>query len=290
MATHRDFDPDDMSLRDRHQTLIGGVGPRPIALVGSVSKAGAVNLAPFSFSNAFSSNPSYVGFSPSYRGTDASTKDTLRNVLETGEFTVSAVSYPMVQQMNLTSGEYAPEVDEFEVAGFTKLPGEKVAPPGVAESPFVMECRFHQHIELGRERAGGNLIIGRVVLFRVNEEVMDEAGIPDPRRMDLVGRLGRSWYTRARDGLFEIPGHRARIAIGFGALPGHLLTSTILTGNDLAKMAALPEEPKVAALQEQFRKQYGTLPVEELHRQIQAYLREGKLEEAWALVEISGQP
>ncbi|MCH7497503.1 MAG: flavin reductase family protein, partial [Candidatus Marinimicrobia bacterium] len=127
----REFDPEDMSLRDRHQLLIGGVGPRPIALVGTLGKDGSANLAPFSFSNAFSSNPPYVGFSPSYRGSDASTKDTLRNVLDTGEFTVSVVSYPMVQQMNLASGEYPPDVDEFEVAGFTKLPGSQVAAPGV---------------------------------------------------------------------------------------------------------------------------------------------------------------
>ena len=286
MASHRDLDPDELSLRDRHQTLIGGVGPRPIAFVGSVSKAGTANLAPFSFSNAFSSNPPHVGFSPSYRGSDASTKDSLRNVLETGEFTVSAVSHAMVQQMNLASGEYPPEVDEFAVAGFTKLASRKVAPPGVAESPFVMECRLHQHIELGTDRASGNLILGRVVLFRVREEAMDEAGIPDPRRMDLVGRLGRTWYTRARDGLFELPGHRARIALGFEALPEHLLTSSVLTGNDLARLAALPEKPHSAPLSPESIERYGKLARNELHRQIKAFISEGQLADAWALAEL----
>ena len=282
----REFDPEDMSLRDRHQLLIGGVGPRPIALVGTLGKDGSANLAPFSFSNAFSSNPPYVGFSPSYRGTDGSTKDTLRNVLDTGEFTVSVVSYPMVQQMNLASGEYPPDVDEFEVAGFTKLPGSQVAAPGVAESPFVMECRFHQHIELGTDRAGGNLVIGRVLLFRVQPEVLDADGRPDPRKLDLVGRLGGTWYTRATDGLFDVPGHRAKSTLGFGALPEHLLTSTVLTGNDLARLAGLAEKPDTAALEADYQERYGQLSTEELHRQIKSFIDEGNLAAAWALASL----
>ncbi|MCH9031927.1 MAG: flavin reductase family protein, partial [candidate division Zixibacteria bacterium] len=125
------LDPKVAPTRDIHRFLLGGVAPRPIALVSTVSKKGIRNLAPFSFFNAFSANPPIVVFSPGRRLRNATIKDTYTNLNETGECVIHAVTYSMTQQMNLTSAEFDSEVDEFIKSGFTTLPSETVTPPRV---------------------------------------------------------------------------------------------------------------------------------------------------------------
>lgn len=280
----RDFDTETLSVRESYGVLVQAVGPRPIAFVTTRSEEGATNLAPFSFFNAFGANPVYVAFSPTLRGTDGTEKDTLRNVLATKELTVSVVSWDMVEQMNVASAEYPAEVDEFEKSGFTKLPGIKVATPGVAESPVVMECILDNHVPLGGKNASGNLVVARVLLFRVREDVLDAEGRVDPAKADQVGRMGGNWYTRAKNGLFEL-GKPAGIPIGFDALPRHLLESTVLTGNDLGRMASVTERPEAAEALGAIKTQYCDLPIRQAHEQIQLFVRTGKIDHAWALAD-----
>jgi flavin reductase (DIM6/NTAB) family NADH-FMN oxidoreductase RutF len=92
-----------------------------------------------------------VAIGPAIAAKTGLAKDTWLNILETKECTISAVTHEIVHRMNLTSGGYPPEVDEFEVAGFTKRPSVIVAPPSVAESPYSMECKLMENIELRRE-------------------------------------------------------------------------------------------------------------------------------------------
>ncbi len=240
----RSFSPENTSPRDLHAVLLNGVAPRPIALVSSMSADERVNLSPFSFFNAFSSNPPVVVFSPSYRGTDGTAKDSFLNVVETGECTISAVPYRLVEQVSLASAQYAHGVDEFEKAGLTKRPSVEVAPPGVAESPFIMECKLMQHIELAKGApASGNLMICRVLRIHVAESAFNGDKL-DPHRLDLVARMGYSYYCRASgNAVFEAPQPRA-IGIGFDALPGYIRTSDLLTGNDLALLAGVPALPE----------------------------------------------
>ena len=240
----RTFTPENTSPRDLHAVLLSGVAPRPVALVSSMSADGRVNLSPFSFFNAFSSNPPVVVFSPSYRGTDGTAKDSFLNVVETGECAISAVPYRLVEQVSLASAGYARGIDEFEKAGLTKRPSVDVAPPGVAESPFIMECRLMQHIELAKGTpASGNLMICRVLRIHVAESAFNGERL-DPHRLDLVARMGYSYYCRASgDAVFEAPQPRVN-GIGFDALPDRIRTSDLLTGNDLALLAGVPAIPE----------------------------------------------
>jgi flavin reductase (DIM6/NTAB) family NADH-FMN oxidoreductase RutF len=171
-------------------------------------------------------------------------KDTLVNLLETGECTISVVTARIAEQVNLASAEYAPGVDEFVKAGLTKRPSQRVRPPGVAESPYIMECVLLEHIPLARDRGGnGNLVILEVVLFHVAESVFVEGRI-DPNRMQLVGRLGYDWYCHAfGEALRKIP-RPVGCGIGVDALPEPIRRSPILTGEDLALLASVEQLPE----------------------------------------------
>src|SRR3989304_526410 len=105
--------PKEVPVREVFSYLLGGVAPRPIALVSTLSADGIPNLAPFSFFNAFGANPPMITFAPSRRGRDATMKDTYNNLMTTKECVVQCVTYDMVQQVNLASTEYPPDVDEF---------------------------------------------------------------------------------------------------------------------------------------------------------------------------------
>ena len=246
------YNPDDHPLAFVHRLLLGGVAPRPIALVSTVDAEGNVNLSPFSFFNAFGANPPIVVVSPAFRGTDGTPKHTYENIVATGEFTVSAVAYDMVEQISLASSNYDRGVDEFVKAGFSKLMSDRIAPPGVAESPFVMECRLLRHIDGGGKPGSGNLMLGEVLMFHVRDEVFGGEQFDVPA-LDLVARMGGNWYCRATGAaLFELPKPRHN-GIGMDALPEHLRRSTLLTANDLAKLAGVESLPEEALILERWR-------------------------------------
>jgi flavin reductase (DIM6/NTAB) family NADH-FMN oxidoreductase RutF len=244
-----------------------------------VSADGVRNLAPFSFFNAFGSNPPMVAFAPNRRGRDGTVKHTYLNATATGEFVIAAVTFAMVQQMNVTSAEYPDGVDEFVKGGFTPLPALKVKPALVAESPFQMECRLHRTLELGTGPGAGLMLVGEVLAWHVREDCFQD-GLLDPDRLDLVGRNGGSWYTRASGAaLFQLP-KPTGLPMGLDQLPEALRRSRILTGNDLGQLA------HVAAPLELHAEARADDPVgpEALERGIQRAVREGALEEAWRLV------
>lgn len=236
------IDPDASSLPEVHKLLLGGVAPRPIALVSTLSAAGTPNLAPFSYFNAFGANPPFIAFSPANSGRNGSTKDTLNNLREVPECVVHAVSHAMVQQVSLASAAFPPEVNEFEKAGFTTIPSDRVRPQRVQESPFHMECRVDQIVGLGDTRGSGNLVICRVVTFHVNEKVISN-GVIDPQAIDLVGRNSANFYTRASgDAIFAL-NKPSELGIGIDTLPQHIKTSTRLTASHLAQLGSLGTLP-----------------------------------------------
>ncbi len=176
--------------------------PRPIAFVSTLSAAGVRNLAPFSFFTCASANPPVLAFCPMVKG-DGTGKDTLANIRETVEFVVNIVSEEIAAQMNVTSGEYPPDVDEFELSGLTPIASEIVQPPRVAESRVNMECRLTQIIEVSGKPMGGSLVLGEVLRFHVDDAVVDEYKI-DPVRLRAIGRMGGPGsYTRTDD-LFQL--------------------------------------------------------------------------------------
>ena len=268
------FDPSLIPFPDTHRLLLGGVAPRPIAFVASLDKEGRPNLAPFSFFNAFGANPPVICFSPAFSGRTGAPKDTLLNVLETGECTVSIVSYAMMHQMSLASAPFERGVDEFVKAGFTKRDSTKVKAPGVAESPFIMEAKLLKHVDFGSKPAGANMLICEILLFHVREDVMNEKGGIDPKKMDQVARMGGSWYTRAAAGLFEYP-QPGGVLPGIDALPEALRSSKILTGSDLAKLASISTLPVKAHL---------ASTSAEVHRNVSRLLEANLVDQAWDLL------
>lgn len=192
--------PGDISHREFYQILIGAVGPRPIAWVSTVNRGGQPNVAPFSFFNAISAKPPLLGFSPGLRRIESSShaKDTLSNIRATGEFVVNVVTFDLAEQMNLTSGEYGHEVNEFEVAKLTPAPSEKVKPPRVLESPVNFECKLERIIDFGSEWPSSSLVIGEIVLVHLGDAVLRD-GHFDRDALDLIGRMGGDQYSRTTE-------------------------------------------------------------------------------------------
>lgn len=257
------------------QTLLQtAIAPRPIALASTIDKAGNVNLSPFSFFNIFSSNPPVVIFSPARRVRDNTTKHTLENILEVPEVVIGNVNYDMVQQVSLSSTDYDEGINEFVKTGLTMKSADLVKPPLIVESPVNMECKVLEVKALGTEGGAGNLIICEVLKVHVNEEYLDKNGVLDQTKLNLVSRLGGSWYGKtSADTLFEVPKPLAKKGIGYDQLPLEIKTSTIFTGNDLGMLANVERLPEGKYLADV-----------EVHLQAQKHLLDNKIDEAWELL------
>ena len=232
------IDPKEISQKDLHQFILGTVAPRPIAFVSTLDAEGRPNLAPYSFFNAFSSNPPIVVFSSNRKGSDNTTKDTLHNVKASGECVINAVNYSIVRQMAVASVEFPSGVSEFEKTGLTPIPSDLVKPFRVAESPANMECKVKEIITLGDKGGAGHLIICEVVRLHISKSVLMENNRIDPDKMDLMGRMGRAYYVRCNGpAIHTIVQNYLPVSIGYDSLPLHIKSSPVLTGNDLGKLA-----------------------------------------------------
>ncbi|MEL6968938.1 MAG: flavin reductase family protein [Bacteroidota bacterium] len=285
--------PGEVSTAQLHGHLLSAVAPRPIAFASTISKDGQVNLSPFSFFNVFGANPPIVIFSSARRVRDNTIKHTLENVQEVPEVVINIVNYPIVEQMSLSSTEYAKEVNEFVKAGLTQVPSQKVRPPRVGEAPVALECKVQQIIETGQEGGAGNLIMAEVVAVHLRNEYLDENGRLDTQKLDLVARMGGSWYCRASgDALFEIPKPLRTKGIGVDQLPEAIRLSPVLNGNNLGRLANVEQLPDTAAIQQYVAKNHelwsiisGTedMPAERtkrLHSYAQSLLEKGDTEGA----------
>lgn len=279
--------PGEKPTKEFHQLLLSAVGPRPIAFASTVDQEGNTNLAPYSFFNAFSSRPPILIFSSNRRVRDNTTKDTLSNVEATRQVVINVVSYNIARQMALSSIEYPAEVDEFEKAGFNKLESETVKPFRVKESPVQFECEVIEIKPLGEEGGAGNLIICKVNVMHIDERVMNEDGKIDVHKIDLIGRDGGSRYVRASgDAIFEMSQPVTNIGIGFDNLPAAIRQSTVLTGNQLAALAAverLPNEDEVS-VEIASNLHLVDMTEEELHSYASTLIEGGGIEQAWRVL------
>lgn len=290
------IDPKDISTAALHAYMLGAIAPRPIAFVSSIDQAGNINLSPYSFFNAFGSNPPTVIFSPARRVRDNTIKHTLENVYEVDEVVINMVNYNMVEQMSLASCEYDKGINEFLKAGLTPAPSVKVKPPRVAESPAAFECKVKQIIETGQEGGAGNLVVCEIVMAHFNESVLDPSGKIDTRKMDLVARMGGDWYCRASgDALFEVPKPNQHKGIGIDQIPEHIRNSEVLTGNNLGRLGnieALPTQEEIEAygnteeitdLKNRLRNDVESLHYQ-LHKKARRLLAAGNVKEAWLVL------
>ena len=155
------------------------VVPRPIAWISTVSADGIGNLAPHSFFSVACANPPIVSW------TSVGHKDTLANVLATGEFVVNLATLPDLDRVNATSASFDSDVDECVALGIAMEPSERVAVPRVMSSPASLECTLHSTIDLG----DSVLVLGDVVAATVDEDAMD-GDHPDFAKLQTVSRLG----------------------------------------------------------------------------------------------------
>lgn len=190
-----------------HNPLNALVAPRPIGWIATVDAKGRPNLAPFSYFNAFSAEPPIIGFAPNAPppGAGRAQKDTLANLREVGELTVSIVSAELARAMNETSREWPRGTSEFDAAGLTPALARLVRPPRVAEARACLECKVFDIIRLP---AGGGDRVSHLVLAMVVGIHIDDALIHDGRvdalALAQVARLGYLDYSIVRE-VFEMP-------------------------------------------------------------------------------------
>lgn len=189
------FSADDPSV-NVYRLLTALVVPRPIAWVSTVSAQGTHNLAPHSFFTVASARPPIVQF------TSVGEKDTLRNVLETAEFVVSLATLALIDQVNATSAQFAPSVDEAAAVGVVMEPSSVVVPPRVVESPASIECRLHSMVRLGES----TIVLGDVVAVTIWQQSLVD-GHPAMEGLQPVSRLGRNeWGLPPEVVAIERPG------------------------------------------------------------------------------------
>ncbi len=274
--------PGTLETRDLHQYLLGCVAPRPIAFVSTIDENGNKNLAPYSFFNAFSSNPPIVVFSSNRKVADNTTKDTLHNIRATGEAVINMVNYDIVRQMAVTSISFESGISEFDKSGLTPIPGVSVNAFRVKESPAHLEVKVQDIITLGEHGGAGHLIICRVEQIHIRESVIDNGRI-NPHKIDLMGRMGRAYYCRASgDAIHTIVQPVMKISIGYNALPNSIKYSDVLSGNDLGLLAGLEQLPSSEDIEkaQNSPKVQASMstedPVTALHHLSKLYLRDDK--------------
>lgn len=176
-----------------------------------MSPDGSPNLAPFSFFTGVAADPPMLALAVGQRR--GQTKDTASNIESRGEFVVNTVTEELARAMVLTSGDFPPDINEFDEAGVTPVPSERVAPPRVKESPVQMECRLERIIQIGRSQT--SLVIGEVLVFHIDDALWSGSDV-DPRALRPISRLGGTLYAPITE-TWEIP--RPAIDPATGRLP-----------------------------------------------------------------------
>jgi len=196
------FNPQEMDQKSIYTLLTGAVIPRPIGWISSISADGIPNLAPFSFFNAVGDDPPHIMFSTSRGGN--SNKDTLNNVLHNKQFVVNMVTEELTERMNMTAHPIPAYESEFEHAGLTPIASEKVKPPRVKESPITLECELVHHYNLEDHKNGGaTIMIGRIVMFHIDEDVLLDDFKINMETYKPVSRLAGAYYSKIGE-LFSI--------------------------------------------------------------------------------------
>ena len=275
----KEIEIDSLNSKELYNLLTSTITPRPIAFVSTKDSSGQDNLSPFSFFNVFSVTPPVVVFSPVNRISDNSKKDTLKNVINSKECVIALANTKIVQQVSLASGNYDSNIDEFKKAGFTKKKATLIDVNLINEAPVNFECKVTQIVELGSKGGAGNLVICEILKIHIDENVFDHDNKIDPLKLDIVSRLGLSWYGRTSvDSIFKIAKPMSSFGIGFDNLPNEIIESKVFTGHDLAMLASVDSIPAKK------NKESLTLKTEEKHILAKKILKQGKIKEAWEIL------
>lgn len=192
----------DLDPATRYKLLVNTVHPRPIAWVTSSDSQGRINAAPYSFFNAMGGTPPLlaIGIGSDTVREGEHEKDSLRNIRETGEFTVSLVAQGQARAMVDTAADAPAGTNELAAAGLGTRPASLVSPPLIAGAPVSYECKLWQFVET---HPGGGIVIGEVVAMHIEDQFLGQENGKlriDAPAMDLVGRAhGSGWYWRGSD-------------------------------------------------------------------------------------------
>lgn len=242
-----DFDMQTLGARERYNLITGTVVPRPIALVTTVNADGVVNAAPFSYFNAFGSNPPIVAFAPgAHTIRPPRPKDTRANVLKSGEFVINMVTEELAEPMTIASAVFPPDESEIEAMGVTLIASVQVKPPRIKESPVQLECKLLQDLEIGRNR----VLFGEVVHIHIREDLINiEKMYINYDKLNFIARMpgGSGIYAKTRDLLVlpRITYDDIKAGKKLSDLPTDIVPEEVETTQRLAKDidAMMPPKP-----------------------------------------------
>lgn len=239
MTKYIHVETNKLSNVDRHQYMISLVSPRPIAWVSTQDAQGNVNLAPYSYFTAISSSPAKVAFSVNIDA-NGKPKDTLANIEQTKECVINMVSYDMVKPMAFSGLQFGRGINEFDKAGLQPMSSKLVSPPRIADSVAQMECTLDRIIKFGNEPGASNLIICDVKLIHCRKDDYIRPHRLNPSKLDLVARMGRTYYSRtAADALFSNHIKADIDVLGYDNIHESIKQSPLLKANDIYEFAKL---------------------------------------------------
>jgi len=220
------YEPDKNNHGLPHDPFKSIVVPRPIGWISSLDREGRVNLAPFSQFNNLGYDPPYVMFAAANFPRLPRPKDSVTNVIETGEFVVNMATYELREAVNMTSSAVDPEIDEATLAGLEMIPSKLVKPPRVAASPVHLECRYHCMLALpGRNLEQSHyVVIGQVIGVHIKDEAITAEGRIDVLKLRPLARLGYHDYTSV-ESCFTMPPSGPHADIRAAGLAGKSLAN-----------------------------------------------------------------
>ena len=278
--------PNEIGIKAISNFLTSAIVPRPVAFVSTVNQNGQPNLSPFSFFNAFSSDPPILIFSAAKSALTGKQKDTYHNVKANAECVIHIANCAMVEQLSVTSGAYPEDVNEFIKGGFTEEKSTMVKPPRIKNAPIAFECKVNQVIELGDKGGAGNLVICEIVMIHVDKNLLDENGNVIAEKLDPIARLGYNNYVRfTKEDIFETPKPLKAFGVGVDAIPQWIKDENVLDGNELGKLASIAEIPDKEEIQQdselvELIADYKDQSINEIKR----LLSDNKIKEAWLVL------
>ena len=190
------FNTSEIDHMQTYRLLAGSIVPRPIAWVSSISSDGVANLAPFSFFTCVCHAPPLVSISVGER--DYNMKDTSRNIIETKGYVIHTVVNETGNAMNESSANFKPQENEFKELDLETEPSQIVKAPRIKDSPITMECEL-EHLHTYGDKWKTHLVIGRILLWHVREDLMIDGKYINPEKLEPLGRLGGANYCRTQD-------------------------------------------------------------------------------------------
>jgi len=193
----------NLNRKERHELIMSAIVPRPIAWVSTIGENGVFNIAPFSAFSSLSLKPALLCFSVGWKR-NGERKDTIRNIEFTKDFVINVVDESLSNHMNLTSKEYASDIDEFKQVELTPVKADIVKSPMIAQSVINIECKLFQILKFGEAPDGAEVVIGEMVLFHIKDDLWNNSHI-EPEKLRAIGRIGGpDSYCRTTD-IFKMP-------------------------------------------------------------------------------------